>query len=49
MKMVEQTYNKMLSAVVDELLHPFLAVFTPHVRLLKNLHWAWLTSKSHSL
>jgi hypothetical protein len=33
-------YRKVLSSVVDELLHPFLAVFTLHVRLYKKLHWA---------
>jgi hypothetical protein len=27
-----------LSKVVHELLHPLLAVFTPHVRLDKQLH-----------
>ena len=48
-KIVEQTYHKVLSVVVDELLHPFLAVFTPYVRLNKKLHWAWLTSKRRSL
>jgi hypothetical protein len=32
-KMIERTYNEVLSAVVNELLHPLLAVFTPHVRL----------------
>jgi hypothetical protein len=48
-KMVERTYHKVLSAVVNELLHPFLVVFTPHMRLHKKLHWAWLTSKSRSL
>jgi hypothetical protein len=47
--MVERTYHKVLSAVVDELLHPLLVVFTPHVRLHKKLHWARLTFKSHSL
>jgi len=36
--MVEQTYHKVLSAIVDELLHPLLAVFTPHVRLHKKLY-----------
>jgi hypothetical protein len=34
--MVEWTYHKVLSAVVDELLHPFLVVFTPHMRLHKK-------------
>jgi hypothetical protein len=47
--MVERTYHKMLSAVVNELLHPFLAVITPHIRLYKQLHWARLTSKRRSL
>jgi hypothetical protein len=32
-KMVERTYHKVLSTVVNELLHPLLAVLTPHVRL----------------
>jgi hypothetical protein len=30
-KMIEQTYHEMLSTVVHELLHPLLAVLTPHV------------------
>jgi hypothetical protein len=47
--MVEQTYHEMLSTVINELLLPLLAVLTPHVRLLKQLHRAWLTSKRHSL
>ena len=47
--MVEQTYQKMLSTTVNELLRPFLAVLTPHVRLHKQLHWARLTSKRRSL
>jgi len=47
--MVEQTYHKMLSAVVNELLRPLLAVLTPHVRLNKQLHWARLMSKRRSL
>jgi hypothetical protein len=34
--MVERTYHKILSAVIDELLHPLLAVFTPHVLSTKN-------------
>jgi hypothetical protein len=37
-KMVKRTYHKVLSAVVNELLHLFLAVFTLHVRLHKKLH-----------
>jgi len=37
-KMVEQTYHKVLSTVVNELLRPLLAVLTPHVRLNKQLH-----------
>jgi hypothetical protein len=48
-KMVERTYHEVLSVVVDKLLHPPLAVCTPHVRLHKQLHWARLTSKRHSL
>jgi len=48
-KMVERTYHKVLSVVVNEQLHLSLAVFTLHVRLHKKLHWAWLTSKSCSL
>jgi hypothetical protein len=47
--MIEQTYHEVLSTVVHELLHPLLAVFTPHVRLDKQLHWARLTSKRRSL
>ena len=47
--MVEWTYHEVLSAVVNELLHPLLAVFTPHMRLYKHLHWAWLTSKRCSM
>jgi hypothetical protein len=47
--MVEWTYHKVLSAVVNELLHPLLVVLTPHVRLNKQLHWARLTSKRRSL
>jgi hypothetical protein len=34
--MIERTYHKVLSAVVDELLHPFLVVFTLHVRFHKK-------------
>jgi hypothetical protein len=34
--MVERTYHKVLSAVVDELLYPFFSVFTPHVHLHKK-------------
>jgi hypothetical protein len=47
--MVERTYHKVLSAVVNKLLHPLLAVLTSHVRLYKQLHWARLTSKRRSL
>ena len=47
--MIERTYHKVLSAVVNELLHPLLAVLTPHVRFYKQLHWARLTSKRRSL
>jgi hypothetical protein len=47
--MVERTYHEVLSAVVDELLHLFLTVFTLHVRLHKKLYWARLTSKRRSL
>ena len=47
--MVEQTYHKVLSVVVNELLHPLLALLTPHVRLNKQLHWARLTSKRRRL
>jgi hypothetical protein len=36
--MVERTYHKVLSAVVNELLRPLLAVLTPHVHLYKQLH-----------
>ena len=48
-KMVERIYHKVLSVVVDELLHLFLAVLTLHVLLHKKLYWAWLKSKSRSL
>ena len=48
-KMNERTYHEVLSTVVHELLHPFLAVLTPHMRLYKQLHWTRLTSKRHSL
>jgi hypothetical protein len=48
-KMVEQTYYKVLSTVVNELLRPLLAVLTLHVRLNKQLHWSWLMSKRRSL
>ena len=34
-KMIERTYHEVLSTVVHELLHPLLAVLTPHVRLYK--------------
>ena len=47
--MVEQTYHEVLSAVVDELLLPLLAIFTPYVCFYKQLHWAQLTSKRHNL
>jgi len=36
--MIERTYHKVLSTVVHELLHPFLAVLTPHVHPYKQLH-----------
>jgi len=32
-KMNERTYHEVLSTVVQELLHPLLAVLTPHMRL----------------
>jgi hypothetical protein len=35
--MVERTYHKVLRAVADELLHPFLVVFTQHMHLHKKL------------
>ena len=47
--MVEWTYHEVLSAIIDELLHPLLAVLTPQVHLYKKLHWARLTSKRRSL
>jgi len=47
--MVEQTYHEMLSTVINKLLHPLLAVLTPHVRLHKQLHQVQLTSKKRSL
>jgi hypothetical protein len=34
--MVERTYHEVFSAVVNELLDPLLAVFTPHVRLYNS-------------
>jgi hypothetical protein len=33
--MNERTYHEVLSTVVHELLHPLLAVLTPHMRLYK--------------
>jgi hypothetical protein len=48
-KMVERTYHKVLSTIVNELLHLFLVIFTPHVRLYKQLCWARLMSKRCSL
>ena len=48
-KMNERTYHEVLSTVVHELLHPFLAVLTPHMRLYKQLHWTRFTSKRRSL
>jgi hypothetical protein len=48
-KMVEQTYHEVLSTVVNELLRPPLTVLTPHVRLHKQIHRAWFTSKRRSL
>jgi hypothetical protein len=47
--MVVQTYHEMLSTVINELLHPLLAVLTPHVRLHKQLYRARLTYKRRSL
>jgi hypothetical protein len=47
--MIEQTYHEVLSTVVHELLHPLLAVLTPHMRLYKQLYWTRLTSKRHNL
>jgi len=47
-KMIQRTYHEGLSTVVHELLHPFLAMLTPHVRRYKQLHWARLTSKRRS-
>jgi len=47
--MNERTYHKVLSTVVHELLHPLLAVLTPHMRLYKQLHWTWFTSKRRSM
>jgi hypothetical protein len=34
--MNERTYHKVLSTVVHKLLHPILAVLTPHMRLYKQ-------------
>jgi hypothetical protein len=47
--MVEQTYHKVLSTVVNELLRLLLVVLTSHVRLNKQLYWDRLTSKRRSL
>jgi len=47
--MVEQTYHEILRTVINELLHPLMAVLTPHVCLHKQLHRARLTSKKRSL
>ena len=47
--MIERTYYEVLSTVVHELLHPLLAVLTPHMRLHKQLYRARLTSKRRSL
>jgi len=47
--MVEQTYHEVLRTVVNELLHPLLAILTPQVCLHKQLHRARLTSKRRSL
>jgi hypothetical protein len=47
--MIERTYHEVLSMVVHELLHPLLAVLTPHMRLYKQLHWTRLTSNRCSL
>jgi len=47
--MNERTYHEVLSTVVHELLHPLLAVLTPHMRLYKQLHWTRFTSKRRSL
>jgi hypothetical protein len=47
--MIEWTYHEVLSTVVHELLHPLLAVLTPHMRLYKQLHWTRLMSKRRSL
>jgi hypothetical protein len=34
-KMIERMYHEVLSMIVHELLHPLLAVLTPHVHLYK--------------
>ena len=47
--MNERTYHKVLSTVVHKLLHPLLAVLTPHMRLYKQLYWTRLSSKRHNL
>jgi hypothetical protein len=36
--MIERAYHEVLITVVHELLHPLLAVLTPHMRLYKQLH-----------
>jgi len=38
--MVEQTYHKMLSMIINEMLRLLLAVLTPHMHLHEQLHRA---------
>jgi hypothetical protein len=45
----EPTYHKVLSSVINELLHLFLAVITLYMRFNKKVHRAWLVSKNRSL
>jgi hypothetical protein len=47
--MIERTYHEVLSMIVHELLHPLLAILTPHMCLYKQFHWTQLTSKRRSL
>jgi len=47
--MVEQTYQEMLSTVINELLRSLLAVLTSYVVLHKQLYRTRLTSKRRSL
>ena len=45
----QHTYHKVLSSAINELVYPFLAVFTSHACFNEELHQAWLMSKNCSL